>query len=48
MTRAASLIFIFLIVSCGRRNEPDERIISVSIAPFRYFVEGIAGEELFG
>jgi len=45
MKRAASLIFIFLIVSCGRRNEPDERIISVSIAPFRYFVEGIAGEK---
>ena len=45
MKRAASLIFIVLMVSCGRRNEPDERIISVSIAPFRYFVEGIAGEK---
>lgn len=45
MKRAAILIVLVLIVSCGRRKEPDERIISVSIAPFRYFVEGIAGEK---
>jgi len=44
MKRAATLILLVLIVSCGRRNEPENRIISVSIAPFKYFVEGIAGE----
>jgi len=44
MKRVARLIVLVLIVSCGRRNEPENRIISVSIAPFKYFVEGIAGE----
>lgn len=44
MKRVASLIILVLIVSCGRRNEPDDRIISVSIAPFKYFVEGVAGK----
>lgn len=44
MKRAATLILLVLIVSCGRRNQPENRIISVSIAPFRYFVEGVAGE----
>jgi zinc transport system substrate-binding protein len=43
MKRFASLIVLVLVVSCGRRNETDTRIISVSIAPFRYFVDGIAG-----
>jgi len=34
---------VLVLVSCGRRSEPDGRIISVSIAPFRYFVDQISG-----
>jgi zinc transport system substrate-binding protein len=43
MKRVFFLIGIILIVSCGRRNEPGSKIISVSIAPFKYFVKEIAG-----
>lgn len=39
------LLFVFL-VSCGRQgNIPEDRIITVSIAPFKYFVEAIAGND---
>jgi len=43
-------IFCFLIIvfifSCGRqRADTGERIITVSIAPFKYFVEEIAGDD---
>lgn len=43
-------IFCFLIiiffVSCGnQRNDSNEKIITVSIAPFKYFVEEIAGDD---
>lgn len=38
------LILLLIIVSCGRRNEIDSKIISVSIAPFKYFVEEISGK----
>lgn len=43
-------IFCFLtvvfIVSCGRqRTDTGEKIITVSIAPFKYFVEEIAGDD---
>ncbi len=32
--------------SCGRKgNAPVEKIITVSIGPFKYFVEAIAGNE---
>jgi zinc transport system substrate-binding protein len=34
---------VLVLVSCGRRSEPGGRIISVSIAPFRYFVDEISG-----
>jgi zinc transport system substrate-binding protein len=44
MKRIASFLFLALILSCGRRNETDSKIISVSIAPFKYFVEEIAGK----
>lgn len=44
MKRAASLVILVLIMSCGRRNETGTRIISVSIAPFKYFVENIADD----
>jgi zinc transport system substrate-binding protein len=44
------IIFCFLIsvflISCGRqRADSGERIITVSIAPFKYFVEEIAGDD---
>jgi zinc transport system substrate-binding protein len=43
-------IFFFLIIiviaSCGRQsNNSNERIITVSIAPFKYFIEAIAGND---
>jgi zinc transport system substrate-binding protein len=43
MKRIAVFLILFLIVSCGRRNETGNRIISVSIAPFKYFVKEISG-----
>jgi zinc transport system substrate-binding protein len=43
MKRISFFLIIFLIISCGRRNESGNKIISVSIAPFKYFVEEIAG-----
>ena len=44
MKRISFLIVLtILMISCGRRNEPDSKIISVSIAPFKYFVDGISG-----
>ena len=44
MKRLASLLIIIVIISCGRRSVNDSRIISVSIAPFKYFVDEIAGD----
>jgi zinc transport system substrate-binding protein len=44
MKRIASLLLLVLLVSCGRRNETGSKIISVSIGPFKYFVEEIAGD----
>jgi zinc transport system substrate-binding protein len=44
MKRALCLLLLILIVSCGRQNKPAGKIITVSIAPFKYFVEGIAGK----
>jgi len=44
MKRVASFLMLILIISCGRRNEAGSRIISVSIGPFKYFVEEIAGD----
>jgi zinc transport system substrate-binding protein len=43
MKRIASFLILVLIISCGRRNETGSKIISVSIGPFKYFVEEIAG-----
>lgn len=37
------LSIILLPVSCGRRSETEGKIISVSIAPFKYFVDEISG-----
>jgi zinc transport system substrate-binding protein len=42
------ILFLLLIaisaISCGRKNDTGDRIISVSIAPFKYFVTEIAGD----
>jgi zinc transport system substrate-binding protein len=41
-----SILFVSLIVSCGRQvPKSNDRIITVSIAPFKYFVEAIAGSD---
>ncbi len=46
MKKIFSVLFIVLTVSCGRRGTgTGERIITVSIAPFKYFVEAIAGDD---
>jgi len=44
MKRLFSLLLLISIASCGREKEPASKIITVSIAPFKYFVEGIAGK----
>ncbi len=44
MKRLFYLLLLASVVSCGRRtNGPEGRIITVSIPPFKYFVEEIAG-----
>jgi len=47
MRRITFYIFLLVIVfSCGRKNaENDTRIITVSIAPYKYFIEKIAGND---
>jgi zinc transport system substrate-binding protein len=46
MKRIFAILFYLMLVSCGSqsRNEND-RIITVSIAPFKYFVEAIGGND---
>jgi zinc transport system substrate-binding protein len=44
MKRISFFLIIILIISCGKRDESGIKIISVSIAPFKYFVEGISGK----
>jgi zinc transport system substrate-binding protein len=44
--RVFSILFLVLLVSCGRhRANTGERIITVSIAPFKYFVDAIGGDD---
>jgi zinc transport system substrate-binding protein len=39
-------LFLLLLVSCSQRgSKPGERTISVSIPPFKYFVEAIGGND---
>ncbi len=46
MKRILFLLLLALVVSCGRKGgEPEKKIITVSIGPFRYFVEAIAKDE---
>lgn len=44
MKRLFRFLLLISIISCGREHEPASKIITVSIAPFKYFVEGIAGK----
>lgn len=43
MNRAAFLFFLLILSACGGQVKTGQRIISVSIAPFGYFTEQIAG-----
>jgi len=46
MKRIFTLLSIFAVLSCNRNpSEKEGRIITVSIAPFKYFVEEIAGDD---
>ena len=44
MKRVASFLLILMIAACGRKSEPGSKIITVSIAPYKYFVQAIAGD----
>lgn len=46
MKRVLFLLVLFVVISCGRNSTGDStQIISVSIAPYKYFVEAIAGTD---
>lgn len=46
MRKIFCFLIVVFIISCGRqRAYTGERIITVSIAPFKYFVEEIAGDD---
>jgi zinc transport system substrate-binding protein len=45
MKKILAFLIITLATSCNSNSEKQERIITVSIAPFRYFVEKIAGDD---
>jgi zinc transport system substrate-binding protein len=46
MRKVISFLFALIIASCGRPGtNTSGRIITVSIAPFKYFVEAIAGDD---
>lgn len=46
MGRFLAVVTLLLSVSCGQQhNDSDAKIITVSIAPFKYFVEEIAGKD---
>lgn len=45
MKKISFLLLLILSVSCNHQSGPAARIITVSIAPFKYFVEAIAGDD---
>jgi zinc transport system substrate-binding protein len=46
MRKIFFFLYLVLIFSCGRKNtDTNDRIITVSISPFKYFVEAIAGDD---
>jgi zinc transport system substrate-binding protein len=48
MKKAFALLFMFIAISCNRNSHaPGSKIITVSIAPFEYFVKEIAGDDFY-
>jgi zinc transport system substrate-binding protein len=45
MKRIIALLALFFVISCNPNSKNHGRIITVSIAPFKYFVEKIAGDD---
>ena len=45
MRKIFYLLIIVFVISCGRKSTDGSNIITVSIAPFKYFVEVIGGDE---
>jgi zinc transport system substrate-binding protein len=46
MRRIFCFLIVFNVVACGRQHSnTEERIITVSITPFKYFVEEISGDD---
>jgi zinc transport system substrate-binding protein len=46
MRSVSCFLIVVLMISCGRKNyNSNDRIITVSIAPFKYFIEEIAGTD---
>jgi zinc transport system substrate-binding protein len=45
MRKLFLLLITGLLISCGRNSNDSGKIITVSIAPFKYFVEQIAGND---
>jgi len=46
MRKIFCFLVLILLVSCGRQSKnKDGRIITVSIAPFKYFIEAISGND---
>jgi zinc transport system substrate-binding protein len=46
MRKIFCFLIVVLVISCGRqRTDSTDRIVTVSIAPFKYFVENIAGDD---
>lgn len=46
MRKVLLILFCIFLLSCGgQQSNPGERIITVSIAPFKYFIEAIGGTD---
>jgi zinc transport system substrate-binding protein len=45
MRKLFCLLFLILLTSCRQKGTDSEKIITVSIAPFKYFVDEIAGSD---
>jgi zinc transport system substrate-binding protein len=46
MKKIIFLLFLLIFISCGRGGiDPGKKIITVSIAPYKYFIDKIAGDE---
>jgi zinc transport system substrate-binding protein len=46
MRKLFLILFCLFLISCnGRKSTPGERIITVSIAPFKYFIDAVAGDD---